>query len=149
MIEFITAFGCFFSKKTQILRTKVFIIRSFCNSSCRKNNIIWSNLSPWPVSFNNFSTSQALQIPSKIITKFVGSFGKCKPLASTRRFAKKCKNLRIRYGRGNVQSVKGLAGEMSGRGSLHWGSAQSGNFPVGDMSVGEMWVGDLSSGKCQ
>ena len=29
---------------------------------------------PWPVSFNNFSTSQTHQIPKKIITKFVGTF---------------------------------------------------------------------------
>ena len=63
----------FFSKKTQMLNsTKFFVIRSFSN--WRTNVILWSTTLPWPLSFNNFSTSQTLQIPNKIITKFVGPF---------------------------------------------------------------------------
>ena len=54
--------------------------------------------------------------------------GKSKPLALTKSFAKKCRNLKIRYGRGNVRSGKCLSGEMS---------------------VAEASVGELSSGKCQ
>ena len=66
------AIGMFFSKKTQMLRTKFFVIRSF--SKWRTNVILWSTTPPWSVSFNNFSTSQTLQILNKIITKFVGPF---------------------------------------------------------------------------
>ena len=83
MIEFISngvdinvpddyAIWIFFSKKTQMLWTKFFVIRNFSN--WRTNVILWSTAPLWPVSFNNFSTSQTLQIPNKIITKFVGAF---------------------------------------------------------------------------
>ena len=80
--------------------------------------------------------------------------GKSKPLALTKSFAKKCRNLKIRYGRGNVRSGKCLSGEMSSRGSVRRGSVWSGNCPFGEMSVrevsvGEVSVGDLSSGKRQ
>ena len=55
-----------------MLRTKFFVIRGFSN--WRTNVILWSATLPWPVSFNNFSTIQTLQIGNKIIAKFVGPF---------------------------------------------------------------------------
>ena len=80
--------------------------------------------------------------------------GKSKPLALTKSFPKKCRNLKIRYGRGNVRSGKCLSREMSSGRNVLRGSVRSGNCPfgemsVGEVSVGEMSVGDLSSGKCQ
>ena len=83
MIEFISngvdinvrdgyAIWMFFSKKTQMLRTNFFVIRGF--SKWRTNVIVWSTAPRWLVLFNSFSTSQTLQIPNKIITKFVGAF---------------------------------------------------------------------------
>ena len=75
--------------------------------------------------------------------------GKSKPLALTKSFAKKCRNLKIRYGRGNVRSGKCLSGKMSSRGSVLRGSVRSRNCLFGEMSVGEVPVGELSSGKCQ
>ena len=72
----------------------------------------------------------------------------------TKSFAKKCRNLKIRYGRGNVLVGKCLSGEMSSRGRVLRGSVRSGNCPFGEMSigevsVGEVSVGDLPLGKCQ
>ena len=75
--------------------------------------------------------------------------GKSKPLALTKSFAKKFRNLKTRYGRGNVRSGKCLSGEISSRGSVLRGSVRSGNCSVGEMSVGEVSVGELSSAKCQ
>ena len=64
--------------------------------------------------------------------------GKSKPLALTKSFTKKCKNLKIHYGWGNVQSRKPplrkcLVGEVS-VGDLSLGKCQSGNCPVGKVS---------------
>ena len=67
----------------------------------------------------------------------------------TKSFAKKCRNLKIRYGRGNVLVGKCLSGEMSSRGRVLRGSVRSGNCPFGEMSIGEVSVGDLPLGKCQ
>ena len=66
--------------------------------------------------------------------------GKSKPLALTKSFTKKCRNLKIRYGRGNVRSRKCLSGEMSSWGSVWWW-----NCPFGEMSIGEVSVWELSS----
>ena len=45
----------------------------------------------------------------------------------TKSFAEKCKNLKIRYGRADVRSGKCLSREMSGRGSIHWGTVRWGS----------------------
>ena len=63
--------------------------------------------------------------------------GKSKPLALTKSFTKKCKNLKIRYGRGNILVGKCPVGEASvgkvfGRGSVSRGSI------FGEVSVGEL-----------
>ena len=59
---------------------------------------------------------------------FVKAFGKSKPLTSTKRFTKKCKNLRIRYGWGNVRSGKCLSG----------GNVRSGKSPLGKCPIREL-----------
>ena len=73
------AIWMFFSKKTQTLRTKFFVIRSFSN--WRTNFTIWSTTPPWPVSFNHFSTSQTLHYLTKLSRSLLEPFGfKCKRL---------------------------------------------------------------------
>ena len=68
--------------------------------------------------------------------------GKSKLLALTKSFTKKCRNLKISYGRGNLRSKKCLSGEMSSRGSV-W----SGNCPFREMSVGEVLIRDFFFGE--
>ena len=76
--------------------------------------------------------------------------GKSKPLALTKSFTKKCKNLKIRYGRGNILVGKCPVGEASFgkvssrgivrsgiylRGSASRGTVQSGNCPTINLLV--------------
>ena len=73
MCLMIRQLGCFF-KKTQMLRIKFFLIRSFSNSALETSVILRSTRPLWPVSFSSFSTNITLQVPNKIITKIVGAF---------------------------------------------------------------------------
>ena len=55
-------------------RIKFSLFRSFSNSAWRKSVNFWSTGGPpplWPISFCRFSNSKTLQIPNKIITKFL------------------------------------------------------------------------------
>ena len=73
--------------------------------------------------------------------------GKSKLLALTKSFTKKCRNLRISYGRGNLRLEKCLSGEMSSPGCVLRGSVRSENCPFGEMSVGEVSTRDFFFGE--
>ena len=81
-----------------------------------------------------------------------------KPLASTKSFAKKCRNLKICYGRGNVLVRKCPVGEvsfgeMSSRGIVRSGKCPSGRCPSRKCQSGicprrSVSRGSVRSGNC-
>ena len=71
MSAMITRFGCFFLRKLRCSELSS-LYQKFQQLNNKRYHLIY--YTPWPVSFNHFSTSQALQIPNKIF--------KCKRLLS-------------------------------------------------------------------